>query len=239
MKRIKFISFFVVFVALITSLNAQTKHKQIVIKKGQSVDFLSAIQKPETNDLREEYFKYVFPPASKQGFKLDVSFVPIAPPIKGNYHPQFISLSSWLTTEGKNNFLAEAHKSMGAYDFLEARKKIWSQFNMTEYDDIEKNIEFGVSSNKIYVITAYWIEDFAKFKKAKEASSMKLKKGGGKLVALLTGGDSPDGYYYKPNVISITEWDTVDVFQNFIKTKTKYDEGTVNVHQWITKPLLN
>ena len=223
-----------------TNLNAQTngdapKTKTITIKKGYSLDLLTAIRNPETDDALNTYFGHVFPPASKHGFKVDASFVTISTPTKGNFHTNFVSLMSWPNKESRNNFAREAEKL--SYDYLSERRKIWSVFNLTEYENLQKDLEITVSSDKVYVITTYWINDNEAFRNAKQNASKKMKAAGGKFVTLLGKGKSPSGYLYEPNVISITEWDNSETFKAYIKSSNPEvnDAGTTNVNQWITK----
>ncbi len=221
-------------------LNAQTggettKTKTITIKKGNSLDLLTAIRNPDTDDALNTYFGHVFPPATKHGFKVDASFVPISAPTKGNFHTNFVSFMTWPNKESRNSFSKEAEKL--SYDYLSERRKIWSVFNLTEYENLKEDLEFTVSSDKVYVVTAYWVNDTQSFRNAKNNASKKMKAAGGKFVALLGSGKSPSGYLYEPDVISITEWDNSETFNAYLKSTNQEvnDAGTRNVNQWITK----
>ena len=125
--------------------------KTVSFEKGQVIDILSLIKKPSTDDALNEYFQKVFPAAQKNGFKIDAQFVPVGPPTQGNYQPDFYSLMSWPTAESRDNFLSTA-KEM-PYDYLAARKKIWSVFNLTQYEALDEALELEVRSDKIYVVT--------------------------------------------------------------------------------------
>jgi hypothetical protein len=226
--------------ATITNLNAQdkveaTKTKTISLKKGQSLDLFNGIRKEGTDEAVQEYFGQVFPPASKHGFKVDGSFITIDIPTKGNYHSSFLSIMSWPGEDARNSFFEES-KNM-TYDFNHERKNIWSVFNFTEYGNLDQNIEFTVSSDKVYVITAYWVDDMTAFKNTKTNASQKMKAAGGTLKMLVGKGNSPSGYLYEPDVISITEWNSGDAFKEYLKSTDEgiADAGTKNVNQWITK----
>ncbi len=224
----------------ITNLNAQEKipkTQKVIINKGQVLDFLNAIRKPGTDNAMNEYFGEVFPPAQKYGFKLDVTFVTIAPPTQGNYHAQFFGVSSWTNKEGRNKF--ENHKM--DFDYKQARREIWSVFNLSFYKNLKKDIEFTVSDDKLYVITAYWIDDMAAFEKAKNKSIHNMVAAGGKeMMSIIGKGESPLGYYYEPNAIYITEWDTHESFDNYLKKNniSSKENGVRNVQQLKTQALL-
>jgi len=225
-----------------TNLNAQDegltpKTKTIKIKKGQVLDFINAIRKPGTDDARNEYFGKVFPPAQNYGFKLDATFVTIAPPTQGNYHPQFIGVSSWANEEGRKKF--DDHKM--DYDYKHARREIWSVFNLAFYKNLKEDIEFTVSDDKLYVITTYWIDDMVAFEKAKNKSTHNMVAAGGKEIMSIVGkGESPLGYYYEPDVIYITEWETHESFDDYLKNNniSSKENGIKNVQQLKTQALL-
>lgn len=221
-----------------TTLFASTKkpdpQKQTVtINKGQVLDVLSAIRKPDTDEALNNYFSNVFPSAQQNGFKIDAQFIPIAPPTQGNYHPDFFSLMSWPDSESQDKFRQAAKKL--DYKYHDARKEIWSVFNLTSYEQLEENIEFTVTEGKVYVITAYWVDDMESFRKAKEKGSSKLEKAGGSLKLVLGKGHSPMGYVYEPNVISITEWENEEAFDKFIQNSKSGNEGVTNINQWKTQ----
>lgn len=216
--------------------NAEPKTKTIKIKKDQVLDFLNAIRKPETDDAMNEYFGKVFPPAQNYGFKLDVTFATIAPPTQGNYHAQFFGISSWVNEEGRTKW--DNHKM--EYDYKQARREIWSVFNLAFYKDLKEDIEFTVSDDKLYVITSYWIDNMKSFQKAKNKTTHNMVAAGGKQILSIGKGESPLGYQYEPDVITITEWETHEAFdaylaENNISTK---ENGVKNVQQLKTQALL-
>lgn len=213
---------------------AEVKTKKIVIKKGQSVDMLAMIQSPGTEEALQKYYAEVFPAAVKNGFKSEGQFITIAPPSKGNFHPAFAGIMSWPNEEGRENFLTEAAKL--SYDYIGERRNIWSVFNLTQYSNIDKDIEFTVSSDKIYVFSAYWLENGAAFQKERNNSISEMEKAGGKLLLNLGKGKSPKGYLYEPDVYSVEEWDSVESFENYKKSVgSEQNNGIKNENQWITK----
>lgn len=219
--------------------DSEPKTQTIKINKGQMMDVLSAIRNPETDESRDEYFGKVFPPATKNGFKMHGTFLTVAPPTQGNFHAQFFGIMSWPNTEGRNKFQEEA-KSMD-YDYKKARKSIWSVFNLTFYEDLKEDVEFTVREDKIYVITSYWVDDMKAFKKSKKEASPKMKKAGGKLTLLLGKGESPMEYLYEPDVMSITEWDSQEAFDKYLaeNNNSTRENGIKNVNQWKTQFLFN
>jgi len=212
------------------------KTKTIKISKGQVLDFLNAIRKPGTDDAMNEYFGKVFPPAQNYGFKLDVSFVTIAPPTQGNYHAQFFGVSSWVNEDGRKKF--DNHKM--DFDYKQARREIWSVFNLAFYKDLKEDIEFTVSDDKLYVITSYWVDNMKAFKKAKNNTTHNLVAAGGKQILSIGKGESPLGYYYEPDVVTITEWDTHEAFDAYLANNniSSKENGIKNVQQLKTQALL-
>lgn len=208
--------------------------KTVRFEKGQVIDILSVIKKPGTDDALNEYFQKVFPSATMNGFKIDAQFVPIGPPTQGNYHPDFYSLMSWTKEDSRNNFLAAAKEL--PYDYLSARKNIWSVFNLTQYEALEEPLEFEVRSDKIYVVTNYWIDNMDAFNSARKKSSSSMKKAGGTLKLVLGKGESPAEYTYEPNIVSITEWDNAEAFDQYLASKkANQSAGIKSVNQWKTK----
>lgn len=212
----------------------EVKTKKIGIKKGQSVDFLAGIQNTGTEEALQKYYAEVFPPAVKNGFKSEGAFITIAPPVKGNFHAAFVGIMSWPNEDGRENFLTEAAKL--SYDYIAERRNIWSVFNLTQYSNIDKDIEFTVSSDKVYVISAYWIENAAVFQKERTQSISEMEKAGGKLLVDLGKGKSPKGYLYEPDIYSVEEWDSIESFENYKKSVGSEQINAIkNENQWITK----
>ncbi len=241
MKKItQIFLFFFIPVSLLFSQGpsemVDVKSRTIKIEAGQKLDMLTAILKPGAAEKRNVYFSKVFPLANQHGFKLDISFIPIGVPVRGNYQPDFISFMSWPSHENHKAFKKEV-KQMKDYSMTEARRDIWSVFNLTHYNNLEENLEFTVYEDKIYVFTAYWIEDMDQFIKAKQRGKKVMERFKGKLVSLLGQSTSPDGYFYQPDMVSVTEWDSVEVFQEFLKHRDNEngDAGSINVNQWMTR----
>lgn len=213
---------------------SQSKTGTITIRKGQSLDFLSGIRKPGTDELLNTYFSKVLGSAAQYGFKVDASFLSVIPPTKGNYHASFISLSSWSQASKRDEFIKDAAK--WSYDYVTERRKIWSVFNLTQYDNLKEDIELTVDSDKIYVFTAYWVKDRRSFEAASKRNLQKIKSAGGKQLLMLESGTSPSGYFYNPDVITMTEWKSMEAFTEYKNTIGKTDEtGTLNANQWVTR----
>lgn len=206
----------------------------VSIKAGQNLDFLNLIRKPDTEALQQEYFSQVFPMASKHGFQMNATFVPVTEPFSGNFQPDAFILMSWPSLKNHHDFILEANQS--GYDYRSARKNIWSVFHLSVYEKLEEDIAFTIEEGKVYVITNYWIEDFDSFIKAKERGKGYMEKHNGKLVAVLRGATSDPNYEYKPDVCSITVWDSLETVEAFFKEarSQSLDDGTTKVQQWAT-----
>ena len=111
-------------------------------------------------------------------------------------------------------------------------------FNLTQYSNIDKDIEFTISSDKIYVISAYWLENGASFQKDRNNSILEMEKAGGKLLVNLGKGKSPKGYLYEPDIYSVEEWASVESFEKYRKSVgSKQNNAIKNENQWITKAI--
>ncbi|MEK6152335.1 hypothetical protein WIW50_03710 [Flavobacteriaceae bacterium 3-367] len=212
----------------------ESKSHTMVFKKGQSMDILSFIQNVGTEEALKEYFGNVFPLANKEGFKIDGTFLIQEPPTWGNYHPGSIIFMSWPSNQARANFRREAKKS--AYNYIAARRKIWKAFHLTEYTNLAEDVSLTLHSDKVYVITAYWLQDSKAFNTAKKEAMAQMKAAGGELLLSLGKGESPNGYLYEPDVISITEWDHSDTFKAFMDTNNSGNPktGIKNMNQWVT-----
>lgn len=212
----------------------EVKTKTITIKIGQSVDLLTGIQKPGTEEALQKYYAEVFPTAVKNGFKSEGAFVTIASPVRGNFHPSFVGIMSWPNEEGRENFLSGASKL--SYDYIAERRNIWSVFNLTQYSKIDKDIELKVSSDKVYVVSAYWFENGNAFEKHRKKIIPEMEKAGGKLLVKLGRGKSPKGYLYEPDMYTIEEWGSLESFEKYRQAAKSEDyEGVRNENQWVTK----
>ncbi len=212
------------------------KKLTITLKKGQSIDLLSAIQKPNTQAQLNEYFAQVFPLAKQHGFQLNGSFIPATVPAQGNFQPSFFSLMSWPDAKARERFRKDANQL--DYRYTEERKKIWSVFNLTEYNNIEKDVVLELRSDRLYAVSCFWLKDTGNYKKGGKARSKLMQQLKGKTLLVLGKGHSPKGYQYEPDVVSISEWPSMEAFNEFV-AKTKGNEiGVSNANQWVTTVLI-
>lgn len=205
----------------------------IKFEKGQLLDVLTLTRMSGTDEMVNEYFGKVFPAAAKHGFKMEAQFMPIGAPTMGNYSTDVFALMSWPDENSRQNFDREA-ASM-TYDYKAQRKKIWSTFNLSLYDEQSDGVEFEVREDKIYVVTVYWVDDMQAFTSSKAKSASKMRDAGGALKFRLGKGTSPMGYMWEPDVISITEWPNEEVFDKYIADRSAASPGVKNVNQWKTK----
>ena len=206
------------------------------IEEGNVIDLISGIRKAGTEELQRNYFSQVGPLAGKHGFRFNGTFVIEGPPTKGNYEPDFFGISSWPGVNNRNQFRSDAQE--GDYDYISERRKIWSVFKLTEYGSRNEPLEFTLRSDKVYVITTYWIDDLDAFRAAKRNASVGMQAAGGKFTALITGrGHSKSGYLYEPDVVSITEWSSREEFERYNQSldHSVSDAGVGNVYQWVTR----
>ncbi len=233
MRNIK-ISLIVISLFLVSfKLHSQSDVITYSYKKGQVMDIIFLNTKPDTKEALDHYFKTAFPVAEKHGYK-GQGGVSLAPtPTQGNYHPGSMVFGFWTSYDSRKNFLKEIDEVMP--DFHKARREIWSSFNLTYYE-LENDLSFQIDRNKYNVVTAYWKNDTSDFEKFTKNWSSKAKKAGGKEVVSLKDGGSPFGYYYAPDYMVITSWNSKADFEKFYKENLKMDhKGIKHVNQFVVR----
>jgi len=218
------------------TMKTELKTKVISIKKGQSIDFLVGVINPQTEKLREEYFGNIVPVAMQNGFKSEIQMRISEPIVEHGFKATFCGLMSWPNAKSRIGFRDDMENH--SYDYLAERKKIWPIFNNIEHNDIDKDYEFSVSSDKVYVVTAYWITDQFIFSNKKRETPKNIENAGGKFLITIKDGKSPNSDY-EPNYISITEWNSVAAFKTYLKTGDNSIEnsGISKSSQWVTNLL--
>jgi len=211
---------------------AQEKSVTYELKKGEVFDILLLTTKTDSKVTFKEYREKAFPVAVEMGY----SFLPgfkIAETTQGNYQPEGIVFGKWESLAKREKFLTEIDARVP--DFHAMRKKIWSLFDVTYYE-VQKDISFELNLNKVIVATAYWKHDDEQSDFDNFITQWKkdLEKTGGALKAELTNGYSPFGYYYKPDYLVISQWESREGFEKFLKQNLERNtKGLKNVSQYI------
>ena len=231
-KSVKVSILFLIISLSISSLKAQSKIKTYDLKKGEVLDILLISQKTKTDSLFKEYRKIVFPFAFKMTYK-PLLGVKINEASQSNYQPETLVLAKWSSVIKRKQFLSEIEILVP--DFHQRRKDIWSLFDLTYYE-IDKDISFEIDLNKLIVVTAYWKSDdhnksFEEFTKKWKL----LSEGNGADTKIeLFNGTSPFGYYYKPDYLVISQWNSRVSFDVFYKENIKMDHKSIkHVNQFI------
>lgn len=214
-----------------TVVRAEPQEVVHSFKKGQAIDFLFLDQKPETRELLKEYFATVFPIALEAGYQPLPGFGISQSPTQGNYHPNHLALAAWKDTASRQAAMQAIEAQVPG--FHQWRRDIWSSFNMTVYE-MQNDVSFTVSSEKTYMLTAYWQEDDAAFGSFKQSWLKKAKQAGGHVLVELENGMSPFGYHYNPDYMVIVEWATPEASEKFHRQNLAMDHGSVqHVNQFI------
>lgn len=216
----------------IATMTAQENKKSFNFNKGQVFDIIFLNQNPDKDDLLQEYFKLVFPVAQKNGYNPQPGFG-IEKYTQGNYHPQSMILGYWNSFDSRSNFINEIEVSLP--DFHKRRRDLWSTFALT-YWELQEDLSFEINLDKYNVVTAYWANEEASFSTFKNAWVNKAKQHGATLKVELNNGASPFGYYYSPDYLVITQWESEASFKKFYETNLKMNhQGVKHVNQFILK----
>ncbi len=212
-------------------LQGQSAVKTFSYKKGQVLDIILLNTKEGIKEELDHYFKTALPVATKYGYKGQGGLPLKSSPTQGNYHPESIIFGVWNSLKEREDFLTNIEDVMP--EFHQARRNIWSSFNMTFWE-MSDDLSFTVNTDKFNVATAYWQNDKEDFQQFKVNWNTLSKKSGGKEILALANGDSPFGYYYKPDYMVITEWNNRSDFEKFLREnlKMKHD-GVKHVNQFI------
>lgn len=203
---------------------AQSKTVKYNFKKGQALDILLLTLKPNTQEKLKKYFKDYFPIAKKYGYHSLKGFSVKVSPSQGNYQPQSMILGYWDNLDLREKFLQYIDKNIPV--FHQDRRDIWSRFDVTYYE-MQKDLSFEVSKEKYNVVTAYWQKDKKGFQRFKKNWRDKVRRAGGTFTVELANGASPFGYYYNPDYLCITTWESKAAFEKFYKENLKMDHSAI------------
>ena len=208
---------------------AQSPYK-LSFQKNKVLDVLLGTTKPESHDKQQLYFDDVFPVAQEAGFSgIQAIGIPESPTL-GNYHPQFLAFGQWASFKARKDGMEQVQEKIP--DLYQRRKDIWSTFYMTVYE-LKEDIEIEFLVDKIYVFTAYWLNNAQQTETFIQGFSKEVSSQKGKIVLGLTQGKSPVEYYYSPDYVVITEWNTQADFEQFMhKSAQKTIKELKNVHQF-------
>ncbi len=218
-------------VILFTFINGKAQTKTYEFKKGQSFDIILFNKLPEVEGTIEKYIKSAIPVAQKYGFMHQKGFKVTRMATQGNYRPETVVVGLWTDFNKREEFITDITNEVP--DFHEMRRSIWSSFFLTYWEVTEdKTVE--VDSERFNVMTAYWEEDAKSFEKFKQGWKDNAKRSGGKIVLELEEGKSPVGYYYNPDHLTITSWESKESFEEFYKTNLEMNHtGVKHVNQFI------
>ncbi len=215
------------------NLQAQSKTKSYVQKKGQVFDLLFINRKPDAKWKLQNYFKTVFPIAKKMGYHPLPGLAVAGSPTQGNYHPDAMVFGYWDSLNGREKFFQDIENTIP--DFHQKRRDIWSTFGLTYYE-LKEDLSFQIDPDRYNITTAYWHNDKQSFKKFKQEWIQKSKTTGGKIEIEFVEGTSPFGYHYDPDYLVITSWENKAAFEKFYKENLKMNHSSVkHVNQFQIK----
>lgn len=232
MNPVKFLIslFFAAAIFGTVSLMGQTGEVVFGFKKGEVMDILFLTQKAGTGTLFKDYAKTAFPVAENRSYKALTGFK-VNENLQGNYQPESMILSKWDNIKEREGFLSEIESFVP--DFHERRRSIWSSFCLTYYE-MPADISFTVTKGKFNVVTAYWQSNKKAFDKFKREWLSKVKKGGGSIKLIVQEGKSPLGYFYQPEILVITEWESKEAFDKFYSQSVEMShKGVKHVNQFL------
>lgn len=212
------------------SLHAQSSETSYSFKKGEVLDLLLLSGKPNSDSLFANYRKTAFPVAMRMSYTPMPGYR-IKEYTQGNFHPQSFIFGKWESIAKREQFLAEIETHVP--DFHQQRKNMFSLFHLTYYE-MPTDVNFEIDKNKVVVVTAYWKDDSQHFQQFRKKWSKAAKRAKGKTVLVLENGKSPFGYFYQPEWLTITEWDSRAQFEAFKAKNLKIGtDGIKHVNQFI------
>lgn len=228
MKHLSILSLLVFMT--ISGVYGQQDVKTYELKKGNTLDFILLNTKEGKGEDIQQYFKEVFPVAEAAGYNRLSGLQVAGNPMEGNYHPAFIVPGFWDTHQSRPNFLEKILELKP--DFYQTRRDIWSTFNLVCFD-LQEDLSFSIHAEKYYTVTTIWLTDPSQSGTFVRDWNRKVGKAGGKNIVLLTGGHSPKGYFYTPELFVITEWeDEASPQKNSLADAMK---GIRHIEQWMVK----
>ena len=232
MKTIKVITVCLALIISASTLNAQSKTKALNYKKGEILDILLFTGKPELPKLFPKYKETAFAFALKNGYQPQPLFA-ISETTQGGLQPGTFVFGKWKDLKGRTSFLKEITNKVP--DFHDQRRAMWSNFYLAYYE-LEKDVSFKITEDKVYVATALWKDDDSSFEAYSSKRQELIKKHGGKVLVELTNPRSSVGYMYKPDYVVLIEWQDKASFEAFHKDNLDMGEkGIINVNEFIIK----
>lgn len=233
MKKLKCTVVLAIFFFGGLMVNAQEETKRLEFKKGEVLDILLFTGKPELAKLFPKYKETAFVFASKTGYQPQQPLLSVQETIQGGYQPGTYVFGKWPSVGARKKFLNEIVANVP--DFHEQRRSMWSTFYVSYYE-MEKDISLEINPKKVIVSTHLWKKNDSEFNTYKQEWLKKAKNNGGKVILELKNPRSAIGYMYKPDYVVLTEWNTRDAFDAFLKEDMKTGKkGIQNVNQFIIK----
>ncbi len=213
------------------TLVAAEDTKTYTFTKGQVLDVLYLIRRPDTGAALQDYFKTAGPIARKLNYSPHGALRVAGKPQQGNFSPDVVAFGTWPGDFADRD---SAYQQLLAElpDLQSRRMDIWSSFNMTQYE-IPEDITLTMDKAKHYVLTAYWLEDADDLGAFQKTFLQMLNTTSGTSKLLLTGGRSPFGYAFTPDLMVVSEWDNVlDVAKFTDASKALNSRGVLHVNQF-------
>mgnify|MGYP001803116856 CR=1 FL=1 len=230
MTYLKILSLLLFYLMFTSNLAAQSNIKTIRLEKGEILDILLLTTKTDTEKAFENYKKTAFPIAFKKTYQPLTSFK-IVETAQGNIQPSSFIFSKWSNLKNREEFIEKIEDAVP--DFHLQRRNIWALFNLTYYE-MANDISFNIDKDKYNVVTAYWKKEDRSFKNFMTLWLQKLTLTGGTTILQLTNGKSAMGYYYNPDIVLITHWNSKKDFEAFRKENLKMNhKGVLHVNQFI------
>ncbi|MEM7298868.1 MAG: hypothetical protein AAF391_11450 [Bacteroidota bacterium] len=225
------IRYFLLIAFAVAFVNGIAQTKEYALKKGQSFDILLFNTIPNTKSTLDRYFKSAIPVAQKYGYMPQKGFKVSLNPLQGNYWPKTVIIGLWSDYAKREDFITEITNEVPK--FHEMRRTIWSSFFLT-YWEVKQDQKVEVNTERFNVMTAYWEEDSEAFKQFKRYWKHTAKRAGGEIILELEEGKSPVGYYYNPDHLTITSWESQEAFEEFYEKNLEMDHaGVKHVNQFI------
>ena len=206
--------------------------KRYEFKKGEVMDLLLISFNPDITELYNEYRQKALPIAAEMSFSIQ-GINGIAETVQGNIQPQSMLIGKWDNLKLRERFLDEIEERLP--DFHQRRRAIWSYFGLT-YFEMPDEVSFVIDKSKYTVVTAYWQKEAGRFNEFVKDIRTAVKKHKGSTIMSASNGKSPYGYFYQPDYIEITQWDSKAQFEGFYNENRKMDvQGLSQVHQFVLK----
>lgn len=231
MKKLLTLAATCVWLLAPTTTAAAQDTKTYSFEKGQVLDVLYLIRRPNTQAALQDYFKTAGPIARRLNYTPHGAVRVSGKPQQGNFSPDVVAFGTW---PGDFSDRDDAYRQLLAElpDLQSRRMNIWSNFNMTQYE-IEVDISLTMDKAKHYLLTAYWLENEDELEAFQAAFMATLSDTSGTGKMVLTSGRSPFGYAFTPDLMVISEWDNVlDVEKFTDASKALNARGVRHVNQF-------